>query len=159
MSSKSTKTNIPDMDDSRVIPGTLAHEITAAGEPAIGKTPVKPLSETSQTPQDINTTITKTADILKNVNTIKDELCKLPLDPCELEYITIRIYPLMNILNQLSNASSNLADSVNVLTASPIVHAKRSDIKDTIHLIYNINEECEDVFKELKHRINRVLED
>ena len=110
-------------------------------------------------PVNTNTTITQTSDILKNINSIKEELCKLPLDPCELEYITIRVNPLMSIINQLSNASSNLAVSVNYLQTSPVVHPKKSELKNTIHLMYDLNEECEDVFKELKRRINKVLKD
>ena len=110
-------------------------------------------------PVNTNTTITQTSDILKNINFIKEELCKLPLDPCELEYITIRVNPLMSIINQLSNASSNLAVSVSYLQTSPVVHPKKSELKNTIHLMYDLNEECEDVFKELKRRINKVLKD
>lgn len=107
----------------------------------------------------ISTTITQTADLLRNINSIKDELCKLPLDTCELEYINNDVNPLLNVLNQLANISANLAVSVNYLTISPVVHPKKSELKDTIHLIYDINEECEDVFDVLKHRINRVLKD
>jgi hypothetical protein len=107
----------------------------------------------------ISTTITQTADLLKNINVIKDELCKLPLDLCEMEFINNRVNPLMNIINQLSNATANLAVSVTYLQTSSLVRPKRSELKDTIHLMYDLNEECEDVFKVLKHRINRVLKD
>ena len=130
----------------------------------VGDSITSPLDtdKTSQEPEetttaDSNPIITQTADILRNINSIKDELCKLPLDPCELDYITIRVNPLMNILNQLANVSANLATAVNFLTISPVVHPKKSDLKDTINLIYNINDECEDVYKVLKHRINKVL--
>jgi hypothetical protein len=107
----------------------------------------------------ISTTITQTADLLRNINSIKDELCKLPLDTCESEYINNDVNPLLNVLNQLANISANLAVSVNYLTISPVVHPKKSELKDTIHLIYDINEECEDVFDVLQHRIKRVLKD
>ncbi|WP_315118103.1 hypothetical protein [uncultured Clostridium sp.] len=107
----------------------------------------------------INTTISQTADTLKNINSIKDELCKLPLDPCESEYIANSVFPLANILYLVSTASLNLSTSVNVLTTSSIVHPKKSDIKDTIGLIYDINEECEDLFKVIKKRLKILLND
>jgi hypothetical protein len=103
------------------------------------------------------TTISQASDTLKNINTIKDELCKLPLDPCENEYIINSVLPLTNILYLISTASVNLSNSANILTNSPIVHAKKSEIKDTIDLIYNINEECEDLFKVIKKRLNVLL--
>ncbi|HEY5589301.1 MAG TPA: hypothetical protein VIK86_10175 [Candidatus Paceibacterota bacterium] len=103
------------------------------------------------------TTISQASDTLKNINTIKDELCKLPLDPCENEYIINSVLPLTNILYMISTASVNLSNSANILTNSPIVHAKKSEIKDTIDLIYNINEECEDLFKVIKKRLNVLL--
>lgn len=126
--------------------------------------PLLRTENTSQEPEktttmDSNPIITQTSDLLKNINIIKEELCKLPLDPCELEYITIRVNPLMNIIYELANATSNLAASVTYLQNSPVVHPKKSELKDTIHLMYDLNEECEDVFKELKRRINKVLKD
>lgn len=105
----------------------------------------------------INPTINQTADTLRNINVIKDELCKLPLDPCEMDFITTNINPLLNILYQLSTTSYNLASSTNLLSISPIVHAKKSELKDTIHLTYKINDECEDIYDVLKRRINFIL--
>jgi len=96
-------------------------------------------------------------ETLKNINAIKDELCKLPLDICENEYVTNNIFPLLTVLNQLSAVSSNLSSSFNDLTLSSVVHPKKSEIEDTIHLVYNINEECEDIYDIVKRRINLVL--
>ncbi|MEW9096118.1 MAG: hypothetical protein AB2417_13645 [Clostridiaceae bacterium] len=107
----------------------------------------------------INDTINQTADTLKNINSIKDELCKLPLDPCESEYISNSVFPLVNILYLISTTSLNLSNSVNILTTSSIVHPKRSELKDTISLIYDINEECEDLFKVIKKRLKILLND
>lgn len=107
----------------------------------------------------INDTINQTADTLKNINSIKAELCKLPLNPCESEYINNSVFPLVNTLYLISTASLNLSTSVNILTASSIVHPKRSELKDIISLIYHINEECEELFKIIKKRLNIVLND
>jgi hypothetical protein len=105
----------------------------------------------------ISPTISQTADMLKNINVIKDELCKLPLDTCELDYVTTNVLPLLTVIYELSTVSDNLATSVNFLSISSIVHPKRHELKDTTHLIYKINDECEDVYEVLKKRINLVL--
>ncbi len=109
----------------------------------------------SSTP--ISSTFSQTADTLKNINSIKDELCKLPLDTCESEYISNNINPLLNVLYQLSTTSYNLSSSQSILAVSSIVHPKRSELKDTIHLCYKINDKCEDIYDVLKKRINFVL--
>lgn len=118
---------------------------------------INPSVEGSTGTTSTPTTVSQASDTLKNINTIKDELCKLPLDPCENEYIINSVLPLTNILYMISTASVNLSNSANILTNSPIVHAKKSEIKDTIDLIYNINEECEDLFKIIKKRLNVLL--
>ena len=105
----------------------------------------------------ISPTINQTAEVLKNINVIKDELCKLPLDTCELDYVTTNVLPLLTIIYELSVTSENLAASANLLSISSVVHPKRHELKDTVHLVYKINEECEDVYEVLKKRINLVL--
>lgn len=104
----------------------------------------------SQTPSDL---ISQSSDLLKNINTIKDELCKLPLNPCESEYITSYIFPIVNTLYLLATSSSNLSNSVNILTNSPIVKPKRSKLKSVLHTIYDMNDTCEDLYEIVKERI------
>lgn len=104
----------------------------------------------------INSTINQTAETLKNINVIKDELCKLPLDTCGSEYVTTNIFPLVNILYLLANSSYSLAGSANLLNLSPVVHPKKSEIKDTIDLVYDINEQCDDIFKIVKKRLKTL---
>lgn len=106
----------------------------------------------------IHKSIDKLADTLKDINSIKDELCKLPLNTCEAQYIANNINPLVNVLYLLSQTSSGLSTSVNTLTTSSIVHPKNSDIKDTIHLIYKINDECADIYDVLKKRLEILLD-
>lgn len=123
--------------------------------------PLKVASETTsttdKTDSTINSTISQSADTLRNINIVKDELCKLPLNPCESEFIANNITPLLSVLTQLAAVSLSLATSAYYLTLSPIEHAKISDIKDTLHLVYNINDQCEDVYHVVKDRINTVL--
>ncbi len=105
-----------------------------------------------------NSSIEKTENTLKSINSIKSELCKLPLDTCESQYIANNITPILNVLYFLSTSSLSLATSVNFLTNSPIVHAKKSELKETLHLIYNINDQCDDVYDVIKKRIKVLLD-
>ena len=74
----------------------------------------------------------------------------MPLDPCENEYILNSVFPLVNTLYLISTAAVNLANSANILTLSPIVHSKKSGIKNILDLVYDMDEECEDLFKVVK---------
>jgi hypothetical protein len=120
-----------------------------------------PTEESTEKPPKIdlsvNSSISQTADLLRDINTIKDELCKLPLDTCENEFINNNVTPLLSVLTQLAAVSLSLSTSVYYLTISPIVHPKKSELKDTIHLVYNINDKCEDVYSVVKKRINTVI--
>lgn len=67
------------------------------------------------------------------------------------------IFPLLTTLYYLSSTSANLSTSVDILSKTYTKHPDSSELKNTVHLIYNINEECEDVFHILKKRINKFL--
>jgi len=101
--------------------------------------------------------LAQTVNTLKNINITKDELCKLPLDTCELDYVTTNVLPLLTILYELSTTAFNLASSSNMLSISSVVHPKRHELKDSVHLAYKINDECDDLYEVLKKRINLVL--
>ncbi len=107
---------------------------------------------------DINDIVNKTSSTLQNVNNIKDQLSKLDLDPSEADYFQNSINPMLTILSQLSTVSVNLClSSTNLATTLASIVAPKSRIKETIHLIYNINEECDDIYEELEKRINKLL--
>ena len=90
---------------------------------------------------NVNATIAQTAQTLAALNSIKTELCRLPLDFCEREYIANCVTPLETAMEFISRTSFELATSVSILTTSPIVPRKKGKLKDTIHTIYSINEE------------------
>jgi hypothetical protein len=75
----------------------------------------------------------------------------------EKDYIDANITPLLSIINLLGNVSANLATSVDTLQTTYVVNPKKSELKDTIDLIYNINEKCEDIYDVLKKRIHPLL--
>jgi len=105
----------------------------------------------------LSESIQDATDILTNINIIKDELCKLPLDPCEKEIYENNLFPMLNLLYYLSNVSVNLANSANTLTNSTVVFRKKSEIKDTINLVYDINKKCEKVYEILENRIDKFI--
>lgn len=108
---------------------------------------------------DINTAINNTDTMLIAINSIKTELCRLPLNFCEREYIANYVNPIVIVLFFLSLISYELAVSVYILSFSPIVPPKKSKLKNTINLIYKINEECEELYEVLKKRLKALIRD
>lgn len=102
-------------------------------------------------------TIGQTSTLLQNINNIKEQVVRLNLDPTQRLYFESCIAPLLTTLYELSATSATLAASANILTTSPVVHPKNSHLKDTLHLIYDINEQCEDVYKKLRKRIDDLI--
>lgn len=94
-----------------------------------------------------------TATTLGSIDIIRNQLSKIPLDPSEKNYIEFHIMPLLNIIDELSATSFNLSSSANQLYNSSVERAKRSKIKDTQKLAYDINKECEDLYYILKKRL------
>ncbi|WP_097027183.1 hypothetical protein [Clostridium peptidivorans] len=107
---------------------------------------------------DVTAAINNADAMLTAINSIKTELCRLPLNFCEREYIENCVNPILITLLFLSLISYELASSVSILTFSSIVPPKKSKLKSTIHLIYNINEEFEDLFKVLKRRLKPLIQ-
>ena len=107
----------------------------------------------------LNAALAQAAQTLTTIDTIKTELCRLPLDFCEREYIANCITPLETAMEFVSRTGFELATSVSVLTTSPIVPRKKGKLKDTIHTIYRMNEEVEDLFEVLKPRLRRLTEE
>lgn len=108
---------------------------------------------------DVTEAINNTAAMLTAISSIKKELCILPLNLCERAYVDNCVNPILTVLFYLSLTSYELSISVSTLTFSPIVPPKKSKLKSTIHLIYNINEECEDLYKVLKKRLKPLTQD
>ncbi|SHI64176.1 hypothetical protein SAMN02745163_00545 [Clostridium cavendishii DSM 21758] len=106
----------------------------------------------------ISESLAKTLVTLTTINGIKDQVCLLPLDFCMRNYFNNCVLPLVSTLDFISRTSFNLSASVGVLTNSPIVPVKRSQVKDTIELIYCINAQCEDVYRIACKRIEILLE-
>lgn len=106
---------------------------------------------------DINSCINTPLSAINNINSLKNALCELPLDPCEQKFISTNITPLLGVADLLGRLAYNLAYSTNVLTNSPIVKPKRHKLKETINTVYNINEQCQDIYDVIEERVDAVL--
>jgi hypothetical protein len=160
--------SIESNNNRNIIEEVLKPFIIQEGEKEIAEGKEKPKASihskeegtTNQTQSNQNTVsddISNTADLLGDLNTIKDELIKLPLNPAEKDYLEVYVFPLLSILLDLSTTSLNLSSSTGRLAVSYVTNPKISRLKDTEHLVYDINDKCEDVYKILKQRINYVL--
>lgn len=107
---------------------------------------------------DVNAVIDNTDALLTAIIAVNTELCRLTLNLCERAYIDYYVNPLLTSLFNLSIISFELSLTVLVLSYSPIVPPKKSKLKSTIHLIYEINEECEDLLKVLKKRLKPLAQ-
>lgn len=105
----------------------------------------------------ISDNIIKSAETISSINIIKDEITKLGLNPEEKNYIENYVTPLLNTLYYLSTTSANLATTANLLAVSINTSSKSSKIKDTEKLVYNINEQCEDIYDVIRKRIDVLL--
>ncbi|HDK7167519.1 TPA: hypothetical protein PTV44_001360 [Clostridium botulinum] len=101
--------------------------------------------------------IEKTLNRIKNINALRDELIRLNLNPEGLIYFNNEVYPLLYTLTNLSTTSLNLSTSANVLSTAIYLKPKDSKIKDTLKLIYEMTEQCEDIYDSLKHKIDTLI--
>lgn len=123
-----------------------------------GATPTTSTTPTANPCENISQNISETSTLLQNINNIREQLAKLNIDPSQRVYYENCVVPLLTILYELTASSSTLATAVNFLAVSPVVHPKTSQLKDTTHLVYHINDKCEDVYKALKKRIDTMLD-
>lgn len=111
---------------------------------------------------DLNVDIIKTIDnvdeILIALNSIKSELCRLPLSFCEREYVENYVNPILMVLFFLAFVSYEQSLTVSILTFSPIVPPKKSKLHNSLDLVYRINDECESLFKVLKNRLKPLIQ-
>ncbi|MDU5013950.1 MAG: hypothetical protein E6257_17685 [Clostridium botulinum] len=101
--------------------------------------------------------IEKTLNRIKNINALRDELIRLNLNPEGLIYFNNEVYPLLYTITNLSTTSLNLSTSANVLSTAIYLKPKDSKIKDTLKLIYEITEQCEDIYDSLKYKIDTLI--
>lgn len=95
---------------------------------------------------------------LQTINTLREELIKLELDPEGRLYFNNDVSPMLTVLYELATASVDLATSANILSSLYVTKPKESKLKDTVKLVYDINEQCEDVYQILEKKIDVLID-
>lgn len=137
---------------------TVTETTTAPGESGAPSTTSAPPTTSVPPTAKPCENISETSTLLQNINNIREQLARLNIDPSQRVYYENCVVPLLTTLYELTASSSTLATAVNFLAVSPVVHPKTSQLRDTTHLVYHINEKCEDVYKVLKKRIDIMLD-
>jgi len=96
----------------------------------------------------------KVVSVVTNINNFKTELAKLDLNPRARVYYDEIVFPLLDVLNTLSNASANYASAASNLA----LVLKKSKIKDVKELVEDINKKSEDVYEVLEEKIDVLIE-
>ncbi|WP_051931392.1 hypothetical protein [Clostridium sp. KNHs214] len=94
-------------------------------------------------------------DKLVALNQIREELVKLELDPKYRIFYDQNISPLLLSLLSLSYTSINFSTSASFLNT--INTSKNSEIKDLLHLVYDIENLSEHVFCELEKQLDILI--
>ena len=106
----------------------------------------------------VSKTINQTVKVLEDINKIKTEMQNFSLNTCESQFYTYQILPLLSILENLAGTSSDLSSSVINLQTSVVVFPKKSKLRKTTHLVYDINSDCYNIYKVLHRRINSLID-
>jgi hypothetical protein len=112
---------------------------------------------TSLSDVDLASSLGNTATILRNVNDIRNQLVNLNIETFGNNYFDNMVEPFLVTIRDIASTSANLATSANFLSQSILEEVKKSKVKETIDLIYDLNEKAEDVFEILKKRVNTLI--
>ncbi|MBU3126055.1 hypothetical protein [Clostridium tagluense] len=116
----------------------------------------QPLSDTSDTSNTCNDFDIKVlADKVVNINVLRFELDKLPLDFKARAYFENEVKPLTDTLTVLSFASDNFSIAAGNMANTNFGHSKK--IKDALDLVEGVNEISEDLIKVLRCKIDNML--
>ncbi|WP_102400058.1 hypothetical protein [Haloimpatiens massiliensis] len=94
-------------------------------------------------------------DKLVALNQIREELVKLELNPKYRIFYDQNVSPLLLSLLSLSYASINFSHSASFLNT--INNSKNSEIKDLLHLVYDIQGTSQHVLCELEKQLDILL--
>lgn len=92
---------------------------------------------------------------LTELNNIKDEMAKLPLDFREREYFTYYVEPLLSCIDRLTFSEYDLSYVVYNLNMVSLTRTSR--LKDPLKMIFGLNDLAEDVFEVLDDVLEELL--
>ena len=110
---------------------------------------------TSNNESCTNLDIKSLTDNVVNINILRFELDRLPLDFRSRAYFENDVKPLSDTLTQLSFASDNFSIAAANMANTNFGHA--SKIKDALDLVVDVNEIAEDIIGVLRCKIDNML--
>lgn len=113
---------------------------------------------TTGTPVTPSESLTQLTDAITKINILKVQLCRLPLNLCEPEYISVYISPLLSVLTSLGGVSISLATAFNLLSENAILTREKYKIKKYIHVTYEICDQMCDLYEIVGKRISKVID-
>lgn len=93
--------------------------------------------------------------IIPELLATKESLIALKYNLDERIYYDREVFPLLNTLQSLSFSTSNLANAAIRVAETNL--GRKSKIKDTLDLVYDLVDECDDVYRCLIVKINCLL--
>ena len=142
---KSTKQNAYE-EYGKVIDNVMGEDTSNAG----GVLNEQPSADTTS-----NDAIKSLTDKLVNINMMKFELDRLPLDFKARAYFENDVKPLSDTLTVLSLASYNFSTAANNMAGINFGHS--SKIKEALDLVEELNEISEDLIDVLKCKVHNML--
>ena len=142
---KSTKQNAYE-EYGKVIDNVMGEDTSNAG----GVSNEQPSADTTS-----NDAIKSLTDKLVNINMMKFELDRLPLDFKARAYFENDVKPLSDTLTVLSLASYNFSTAANNMAGINFGHS--SKIKEALDLVEELNEISEDLIDVLKCKVHNML--
>lgn len=116
-----------------------------------------PSINTDRSCDDLESVMNKTNDILILIDSLKTEICRLPLNPCQKEYYTLYVLPLLSTLDMLSRSSYNLGTSSALISDSKTLCVNTLELQKNLDLIYCINRKCAEVYCSVVKNIDVLI--
>lgn len=132
------------------IMGAIGNSGTSSNNGATGSTGSGNITDTCN-----NIDIKSLADNVTNINILRFELDRLPLDFKASSYFENDVKPLTDTLTVLSFASNNFSFSATNMANTNFGHS--SKIKDALDLVVDVNEIAEDLIDVLRCKIDNML--
>jgi hypothetical protein len=118
-----------------------------------GASAEQPSSDTSDTVNNFD--IKSLADKLVNINVLRFELDRLPLDFKARAYFENDVKPLVDTLTILSFSAANFSITATNLAGTNFGHS--SKIKESLDLVEEVNEISEELIEVLKCKVHNML--
>lgn len=128
----------------------------------------KPLKNSRGDNKSANTTLQSNIEALTNscdvktltanlveINALKVELAKLPLDLALKVYFDEEVAPFLETFERLAFSAVNFSTAAKEMAS--INYGKGSEIRDAIDLVEDIDDISKDVLRELKCKINELI--